>query len=378
MPVGASVAIEPPSRPVLKRSLAASALEIIESPGQIALDVSGAGPKMAMDRLRDVLRNSNEQPCEWAKRARLAAVLGSCPRSISSLKCGVRHWIEFITTLKGSNDSAFPATIEGVLMWSNLFRCLGTFKNYLGHVRTISHALNVPAPEEGHPALRRAKGAILKRHFFESRPRMFIQRSLVGALADMAARRTADASDAMLWLFAYTFMLRVPSEALPAVRGEEGFLIGNEQAVIWLEDGMLVLRLLRRKNKPHGSVLKRGCTCESQPRICPVHVLWHGFLHSLPIGTKPWSGHTSASANEALRDSLLTLAVPQADLYRCHDLRRGHARDLFDSGTPLEDILRHGEWRGKSVRKYLDECDLEQQVVLEAALESEDELHWID
>ena len=203
------------------------------------------------------------------------------------------------------------------------------FQNYLRHVRTISHALNVPAPEERHPALRRAKRAILKRHFFESRPRMFIQRTMVGALADMAANGTAEASDAMLWLFAYTFMLRVPSEALPAVRGEVGFLVGNEQAVIWLEDSTLVLRLLRRKNKPHGSVLKRGCTCESQPRICPVHVLWQGFLHGLPVGSKPWSGHASASANEALRESLSMLDVPRADLYRCHDLRKRSRQGPF-------------------------------------------------
>ena len=193
----------------------------------------------------------------------------------------------------------------------------------------------------------------------------------------MAARDIAHKADCMLWLFAYTFMLRVPSEALPAARGDQRLAQGAaEQAVIWLDDDMLVLRLLRRKNKPHVSVLKRGCTCESQPRICLIHVLWEGFLRDLPVGRKPWAAHSSTSANDALRTALSSLAVPSANLYRCHDLRRGHARDLFDAGSPLEDTLRHGEWRGKAVRKYLDECDLEQQVVLEAVLESDDE-QWI-
>ena len=360
-----------------RRTLTSEAVEIIDSTEFVALQIHGAGPKLAIDRLKAEISSSNVSPGVWAKRARVAAVLGSCPRSISSLKSGVRHWIDFVTVLKGSDEQAFPATIDGVLAWSNLFRCLGTFKNYLGHVRTVSHALNVPAPEEGHPALRRAKGAILKRHFFESRPRMFIQRPMVGALVDLAERGQACTGDVMLWLFAYTFMLRVPSEALPAMRGGEGLEHAvDEQAVIWLEGATLVLRLHRRKNKPHGSMLRRSCTCACHPRICPVHVLWHGFLRPLPFGSKPWAEHTSSSANAALRVALSKLAVPRADLYRCHDLRRGHARDLFDSGTPLEDILRHGEWRGKSVRKYLDECDLEQQVVLEAAMESEDE-QWI-
>ena len=102
---------------------------------------------------------------------------------------------------------------------------------------------------------------------------------MVGALVDLAAKDTAHHADGMLWLFAYTFMLRVPSEALLAARGDQSLArSAAEQAIIWLDGNVLVLRLLRRKNKPQGSVLRRGCTCDCQPRICPVHVLWKGFL----------------------------------------------------------------------------------------------------
>ena len=95
--------------------------------------------------------------------------------------------------------------MEGVLAWSTLILRLETFHNYLRHERTVGHALDVPAPEEGHPAPRRAKGAIVKRHFFESRPRMFVQRSLVGAMDGSAGRDERVRCDVMalrLHLFA--------------------------------------------------------------------------------------------------------------------------------------------------------------------------------
>ena len=69
---------------------------------------------------------------------------------------------------------------------------------------------------------------------------------------------------AALFLFAYAFMLRLPSEALPVmcgrVSGDKG------QATLWKGDNTLVLVLARRKNKPRGSRLVRGCWC-SESRV---------------------------------------------------------------------------------------------------------------
>ena len=44
----------------------------------------------------------------------------------------------------------------------------------------------------------------------------------------------------------------------------------------------LVLRLKRRKNKPAGSSLCRGCWCKEDPDTCPVHGLgpWLGLVPS--------------------------------------------------------------------------------------------------
>ena len=63
-----------------------------------------------------------------------------------------------------------------------------------------------------------------------------------------------------------------------------------------------------------------------------------------------------------------------AQLYRCHDLRRGHAKDLQESGAPLWQILAAGEWKSPAFLLYLDLHKLETDLVVQAHCdESEDD-----
>ena len=89
----------------------------------------------------------------------------------------------------------FPPKIEILLAWSTLFKCKGTFTNYLGYVRT--GCLIAKAPAEARvfevlnwecaclylscqvlddAALKRAKLTIDKAKAFERRKAMFIKR----------------------------------------------------------------------------------------------------------------------------------------------------------------------------------------------------------
>jgi len=76
---------------------------------------------------------------------------------------------------------------------------------------------------------------------------------------------------ALLYL-CYAFLLRLPSEALPAhvARGKE-HVTGH--AVLGLRGGSLELRLRLRKNRPEGSTLTCGCWRRESPTTCPLHVL---------------------------------------------------------------------------------------------------------
>ena len=64
---------------------------------------------------------------------------------------------------------------------------------------------------------------------------------------------------------------------------------------------------------------------------CPLHALKPLFDNGA-AGDQPFAGITAATALGILRAILVTLQVQDAELYRCHDLRRGHAKDLQQSG----------------------------------------------
>ena len=94
---------------------------------------------------------------------------------------------------------------------------------------------------------------------------------------------------------------------------------------------------------------------------------------------------------------VLACKVAAPDEYGSHDFRRGHAKassfrcscdhvvrctnlqDLQKSKHPLATICGMGGWKmgAGGVVSYLDQCELEQDVTLEAALLSEEE-EWID
>ncbi len=134
---------------------------------------------------------------------------------------------------------------------------------------------------------------------------------------------------AWLFLFSYVFLLRVPSEALPAITDTSKR--SQSQSVVWLERGKLHLSLQRRKNKPGGSLLSRGCWCEQSMRTCPVHPLGP-FVEACPKGSPLFDGTSASAALAMLKFMLGEVGVKQPLLYRLHDIRRGHAKDLQLSG----------------------------------------------
>ena len=182
------------------------------------------------------------------------------------------------------------------------------------------------------------------------------------------------------------FFVRMPSEAIPLQAGK-----GSGPNSIYLEDGNLVVDLHRRydliftfaccahshgcgrKNKPTGSKLIRKCWCAQSVETCPVHVLGK-TVEAAPHGHKLFTGLNAGAALRVIRQVLEALQVKDANLYRTHDFRRGHALDLQESGelqvpvsivfmrindcayagAPLWTILAAGEWKSPAFLQYLD------------------------
>ena len=133
----------------------------------------------------------------------------------------------------------------------------------------------------------------------------------------------------MLYLAAYTWLLRVPSEGLPLTSGldPEAALPVGQHSCAGAAEGELVVRVARRKNKPHGSVLRRACSCAGAAWRCPVHVLGE-WLQSLPCGSQPFLLLRADVAREGLRRRLGVSGFSDATAFNLHDFRRGHAHDL--------------------------------------------------
>lgn len=128
----------------------------------------------------------------------------------------------------------------------------------------------------------------------------------------------------ILFVLSYVYLLRLPSEALP-LRVRTGPCNVN------LEGDEVVITLQRRKNKPGGSRLARGCRCRASPLTCPVHVVWPA-VKDLPDGALIFPGITANKARDRLREFLHAIGQRHAARYWTHDLRRGHAKDMQLSG----------------------------------------------
>ena len=92
--------------------------------------------------------------------------------------------------------------------------------------------------------------------------------------------------------------------------------------------------------------------------MCCVHVLSE-LTADLPAGTSIFAGLTGNQALAALRTRLTKIGIENANAYRLHDFRRGHAQDLVLRGHSLATILRAGDWRSGAFAGYLDGVDIE-------------------
>ena len=76
-------------------------LEIVQEARTSVMCVRNKGPRQAMEELARTL-NNDEARARWAEEARLAAIVGSCPKSKSEQRSGMRCWIDFARNVFGN------------------------------------------------------------------------------------------------------------------------------------------------------------------------------------------------------------------------------------------------------------------------------------
>ena len=170
----------------------------------------GVGPRKALQKLQKCELNTS-QKAVWMETARLDAILGSCCRSLPSVRSGIRMYVAFVEETYEGPKKFFPPQLEWLLAWSTLFRSQGTLANYIGYVKTGCLIVKQSVKVFDHAALRRAKAATGKRGNFESRPKKWIRRTMVVQIMEWALAQEDEryTKFAMLFLISYIFLLRV-------------------------------------------------------------------------------------------------------------------------------------------------------------------------
>ena len=125
------------------------------------LNVTGRGPQDVATTLRRKYTDAASKAA-WVRQARTNALLGSCPKSKASLRCGARNYISFAENMLDMPGRELPPTVDGLLAWSTTFRCHKTFSNYLSHVRLACALIGVQCDAAGDPVIKRAKATIRK------------------------------------------------------------------------------------------------------------------------------------------------------------------------------------------------------------------------
>jgi hypothetical protein len=181
-----------------------------------------------------------------------------------------------------------------------------------------------------------------------------------------------DVSVAMLYIFSYAFLLRVPSEGLPAEVGHVGDvdtpLPPGRHSRLGMRGAELVLQLAKRKNRPHGSTIIRACWCSKCETTCPIHVLAR-WLETFREGECPFAHISPQIARRDLKNRLEQIGIAEAHSYWLHDFRRGHTNDLTQSGSSLVEVLKAGEWKTPAFLDYVNLQRQERDAVIQAHLD---------
>ena len=181
------------------------------------------------------------------------------------------------------------------------------------------------------------------------------------------ARETLGTEWGRLFYLAYIFILRLPSEALVAVRaGPTDQLMKASklpyQASLGLRDfpdgnQFLVLKLRTRKHTRGGSVLFRPCFCSSDTLacagLCPVRDFWRVVSATTRAHNPLFPSLMNKNINRVLKGMLHSMGVEDAHQYSTHAFRRGASMELKRSASSFAEALKTVGWNSAAFRSYL-------------------------
>ena len=233
--------------PPVKEPVAVGGGVLGDKEARTAMAPAGGGPRKVLRTLKVSLDNEKDRQT-WMHRARTSAILGAAPKTLDKMASGLRCWIEFHEQLAGSEwGPVFPPSLGALLAFSCIFSCRGTWTHYVGHLRTACLLGGCPTVVFDDPALRRAGLAIDKRFPSVPREKRFVRFGHIQEMAALAESVPRWRIPFLVFLSAYTFMLRVPSECLPVAVHSCGEFPADTTPVLHVPEDSVSWYLPRRK-----------------------------------------------------------------------------------------------------------------------------------
>ena len=226
------------------------------------------------------------------ERARTLAIIGTAPRSFGAWRAALRAWMLFAKRrLHKDGCAALPPSSEELCLFALEFRNSRTFGNYKCQLAKACRLLGRDTAVFRDPVACRARKTIVKRHPIRRATKPFAMLSDLPAMLDFVRE---DRSLHALFVLAWGFALRVPSEALLIERGDPRvgarFQFSDSdlrnpvaRVVLFLTTDTATLHFSRRKNRDGPTVAWRTCWCASSPATCAVHAA-RPFVEEIRVG----------------------------------------------------------------------------------------------
>lgn len=328
------------------------------------------------------LRHMDEESRLLVLEARAAELKTQTQRkSLPSVASGLRCWHSFANQVLQYRDEETlpPKCARHVVQFVGIFRHPGTARNYVSYLRWACafHRLDTSwCDQEVQMVIRGLEKSHVASISGQLSDRPLLTEQLVALLVQQCSRTVGLEQLGDLFVVAWQFLLRVPSEGFPIQFASQEDLLclpeGRHSALVVDENFCTQLRLRTRKNRPRGSLLMRPCCCKSSVLnpLCVGHRLRER-------SSRFYTGErlTATSPSEGLKvlhKVLADLGVAGPSRYTWKAFRAGKATSMIAQGHTLPQVLSAGEWRSLAVLKYVDEDVIENAAFLRAIDSDED------
>ena len=311
-----------------------------------------------------------------ASMLRLETKRRSLPAVASALRC----WHAFATAVLAydGGETLPPKCSQDVEAFVAIFKNGSTAANYVGFIRWACTHLHLSKEWDTVTLMETVRGARKRQERVyggTKHAEKLLDDTLMTRVVRMADHMGLQ-EFATFALVCWEFLLRVQSEAVPMLVGCQGDATSMPQgrhSGLWVDSAShLCLRLARRKNRPQGSLLRRGCTCRTAGRqFCVVHRM-QLYLAGKQVAAPIWP-FTPATALSAFRRMLVLVDTPQSSQFTLKAFRAGRATTLAAQGKSLGTILQAGEWRSSAFMNYVDTDIVDSAQLLTQTLALSDE-----